>query len=199
MFYIRFVTISLIIFLTACVPVWQTRPTASPESLWQIRYNKLIQLDRWKFQGRTVITQGREAWNAGLRWQENKDSYQIKLEGPFSQGGVTLDGNKDHVVLTQSDGTQQSAKSPEALLRKMMGWKLPVSALRYWVRGLPYTTDIATMEYDQQGRLTHLVQQGWDIKFLRYIPFGNYSMPSKIFIKHPDLSLRIIISDWSKP
>lgn len=187
----------LSLLLTACVPFWQQRPDSSPESLWDARYTDLVQLDRWEIKGRTVITQGNEAWNAGLYWQEDRGSYQIKLLGPFAQGGVTLDGDEGQVTLTMADGTQSSSPSPEALIAETLGIHLPVSALRDWVRGIPYqSTNFKSIEYDAEGRITHLVQQGWDVKFLRYIPFENYSMPAKIFIKHDEFSLRLVISDW---
>ncbi|MDH5357558.1 MAG: lipoprotein insertase outer membrane protein LolB [Gammaproteobacteria bacterium] len=189
--------ISLTFLATACVPVWHQRPDISPETLWQARRIQLLQLDRWKIQGRTVITQQREAWNAGIRWQQDHGTYQIKLLGPFAQGGVTLDGDEEQVVLTMEDGQQVTSSSPEALIAETMGLHLPVSALRDWLRGLPYgQKNIEFISYDNQGRLTHLKQQGWDIEFLRYVPFDGHSMPSKIFLKHPDLSLRLVITSW---
>lgn len=189
--------ISLTLVATACVPVWQQRPDISPETLWQARRLQLLQLDRWQIQGRTVITQYREAWNAGLRWQQNHGAYQIKLLGPFAQGGVTLDGDQEQVVLTMEDGQQVSSSSPEALIAEIMGVNIPISALRDWLRGLPHgQTNIEFIHFDDQGRLTRLKQQGWDIEFLRYVPFEHYSMPSKIFIKQADLSLRLIITSW---
>ncbi|MDC9724599.1 MAG: lipoprotein insertase outer membrane protein LolB [Gammaproteobacteria bacterium] len=191
--------ISLVLISTvACVPVWQTKPNISPESLFETRYKNLIELEQWKIKGRTVITQDKEAWNVGLRWQEDRGNYQIKLEGPFSQGGVTLEGKKGHVVLTTADGKKLSATNPEALLMEAAGWNLPVSALRDWVKGIPYRKEtFESVNYDDKGRITTLVQQGWNVEFLRYVPFGSHSMPSKVFIKHPDLSLRLVITSWN--
>jgi len=182
---------------SACVPVWQTRTSDSPEVLFATRAIDLSQLDQWKIKGRTVITQGREAWNVGLRWQEDRALYQIKLEGPFSQGGVTLDGNQEQVVLTMMTGEKVASTNPEDLISEVVGWNLPVSALRDWIRGLPYGEQtIESVTYDDEGRITHLVQQDWEIEYMRYVPFKNYSMPSKIFIKHPDLSVRLVITSW---
>lgn len=194
----RTLVIALISLLaTACTPLWQQRPDSSPESLWDERYSDLVQLDHWEIQGRTVITQGNEAWNAGLYWREDRGTYQIKLLGPFAQGGVTLNGDQKQVTLTMADGQQSSSPSPEALIAETLGIHLPVSALRDWIRGIPYqSTSFSSVEYDDEGRITHLIQQGWDIKFLRYIPFESYSMPAKIFIKRNKFSLRLVISDW---
>jgi len=192
-----FVLIFIALSTSACVPIWQTRTSDSPEALFAERAIDLNQLDQWKIKGRTVITQGREAWNVGLRWKEDRVLYQIKLEGPFSQGGVTLDGNQEQVVLTMMTGEKVASTNPEDLISEVVGWNLPVSALRDWVRGLPYGEQtIESVTYDDEGRITHLVQQGWKIEYMRYVPFKNYSMPSKIFIKHPDLSVRLVITSW---
>ena len=195
----RIFIIGVILLSTACVPLLQTKPDVNPESLFETRAKELRLLDQWKIKGRTMITQGSEAWSVGLRWQENRGDYQIKLEGPFAQGGVTLDGDKYQVVLTMTTGEKIASTNPEALILETVGWNLPVSALRDWIRGLPYNKQsYESVTYDDEGRITHLVQQGWDVKFLRYVPFDMYSMPAKIFIKHPDLSLRLVISRWDK-
>lgn len=190
--------IVMLLTATACAPIWQQRPASSPDSLWQLRYQTLVQLDQWQLHGRTAITQGKEGWNAGLRWQENRGAYQIKIEGPFSQGGITLDGDASQAVLTMTDGQKISAADPEILIKEALGIQLPVSALRDWVRGIPYSSiDIDRLDLDVKGQVTHLVQQDWDISFSKYVPFGSYSVPTKIFIKNQELSLRLAVTRWS--
>jgi len=189
--------LAVLLIVTACAPLFQQHSKVGPESLWQERYQNLIKLEQWQLQGRTVIRQGKEAFNAGLRWQENRDSYQIKLEGPFSQGGITLDGDDKHAILTLNDGEKIVATDPEVLIKQSLGIPLPINALRDWVRGIPNASiNIDKLELNDKGQITHLIQQDWDISFLRYVPFGNYSMPEKIFINKQDMSLRLIITRW---
>ena len=191
----------LSILIIACTPIWQTKSNdVDPQSLSELRTQKINQLTRWKIRGRTVILQDKEGVNVGLKWQEDNGRYIIKLEGPFSQGGVTLKGDENTVTLTTSDGQYYSANTPEELIEKVIGWNLPVSALRDWVRGLPSSEqEITSIEYNDKGQLTHLVQGEWEIQFLRYIPFEDMSMPGKVFIKHPELSVKLIIADWDRP
>ncbi|MDF1589600.1 MAG: lipoprotein insertase outer membrane protein LolB [Gammaproteobacteria bacterium] len=182
---------------TACVPIWQQRPAIEPATLWQQRQTALLQLEKWQIKGRTVIRQDNEAWNAGLNWQQKHDHFKIKLSGPFAQGGVILDGDSKHVVLTMDDGSQMAAQTPEALLMEALNVHMPVSALRDWVRGLPYVMNsIDEVQYDDQGRISYLKQGVWQIEYLRYVPFKQYSMPAKVFINHPKLSVRVIVDDW---
>lgn len=191
------IVLLLLLTTTACAPLYQQRPEANPESLWQQRHQALINLDKWQIQGRTVIRQGKEAVNAGLRWQEDQGVYQIKLEGPFSQGGITLEGNERQAVLTMTDGEKIIAADPEELIKEIMGVQLPIRALRDWVRGIPDASiNVDRLELDAKGQVTHLIQQDWDITFFRYVPFGKHSMPEKIFINKQDMSLRLVIMRW---
>jgi outer membrane lipoprotein LolB len=187
-----------VLFITACAPIKQrTDFVIDPDFVWQERQIQLRQLTTWEVRGRTAITQGKEAWNAGLNWRENTGIYRIKLMGPFSQGGIHLDGTPEQVVLTLSDGEMIAAATPEALLTKTFNLKFPISALRDWLRGLPYQgAPYQTIEIDNQGRLKYLVQQEWKIDYQRYETYGQRQMPSKIFISHPELSVRIVINNW---
>jgi outer membrane lipoprotein LolB len=188
--------ILLLITLTACKPIWYRAPK-TPEGMWEQRSPALMTLDKWAMKGRSAIVQDEEGWNVGLKWRQSNKNYQINLTGPFSQGGVVLTGNSEKVTLFLGDGQQISSGSPEALLEEHMNLKIPVSALRDWVRGLPYEKlEVDKVEYDSEGRITYLKQQDWEVKILRYIPFEQYEMPAKIFIEHPGLSLKFIIQEW---
>jgi len=101
------------LLLNACSTIQtQQHPTdiaVDPEVLWLERQANLRALRQWEIRGRTAINQDGEAWNAGLNWREMNGVYRIKLMGPFSQGGVHLDGTPEQVVLTLSDGQMIAA------------------------------------------------------------------------------------------
>ena len=169
----------------------------SPDVLGQARQVELLQFNNWKIQGRTVIRNKQEAWNVGLRWQQNNNEFQIQLLGPFAQGGVSIEGDDKSVIMTLDDGQKLQSTNAEDLITKTLGVQLPINALRDWVRGLPHQqSKIELIEYDDKGQIIHLVQQGWDIDFKRYVPFKQYSLPSKIFITQTDRSLRLVITSW---
>jgi outer membrane lipoprotein LolB len=194
---VRLTVLAISVLLVGCAPLIQQKQALNPEEQWQARQEQLIQLTDWKISGRTAITQEKEGWNAGLNWVQQGGQFEIKLLGPFSQGGVTLMGNNHAVSLTMDDGTVLTAATPESLIAEALGIYLPVSALRSWVRGIPYSElTVEQLMFNEKGQLTHLEQQGWNIDYKRYIPFQRYTMPAKVFIRHESLSLRLIISDW---
>ena len=150
------------LLMTACTPVWQTKPLEPAEQLWENRQTVLKQMDYWSFRGRTVIRQDKEGWNVGVTWQQQREDFNIRLVGPFSQGAVELAGDDKLVTMTFSDGETYSAATPEELLAEVLGWLLPVSALRDWVRGLPHAPiKIDEKTLDEKGRLITLSQAGW--------------------------------------
>lgn len=193
----RYFVLAAVLLLSACSPVWQTKPLQPAEVLWETRQAELKQLDSWSFRGRTVIRQDTEGWNVGVTWQQQQADFAIRLFGPFSQGAVELKGNNQAVTMRFADGDSYSAATPEQLLAEVMGWLLPVSALRDWVRGLPHEL-IAIDEkvLDEKGRLTQLSQAGWQVTFVEYVPLDGKEVPAKIFIEHPQLSIRLVMNGW---
>jgi len=193
----RLFIIAVILFFTGCAPFVKQQPDTPAEQLWEIRYQQLLNLEQWSFQGRVALTEGKEAWQAGLHWQQKPEQFSIRILGPFSQGGVSLVGDRHQVVLTMSDGKQMKSTSPEALLSQALGWNLPVSILEDWVRGIPaQQKNIDKKVLDADGRITYLEQLGWQVEFLRYVTVDGVELPGKIFMESPTLNLRLVISQW---
>lgn len=185
--------------LFACTTVYQ-KPHITNDSgiAWQERQSQLSQLTKWQISGRASITQDKKAWNAGINWLENTGTYRIKMMGPFSQGGFHLDGTPEQVILTLSNGQTTISSSPEALLNKTFNLNLPISALRDWLKGLPYAggAPYKSIEIDNHGRLKYLEQLRWKVYYQQYKLYGQQQMPSKIFMSHAGLKIRLIVDNW---
>ncbi len=69
------------------------------------------------------------------------------------------------------------AQSPEALLEEQLGWKLPVSHLVWWVRGLPAPDSKSRLGLDNDSRLATLEQDGWQVEYLSYTEQNGYWLP----------------------
>ncbi|AFJ03235.1 Outer membrane lipoprotein LolB [Methylophaga frappieri] len=193
----KLLLLTLWVLVSGCSTLWQSKPQAPAETLWLERQSQLKQLDNWTLRGRTAIQQGKEGWNAGVSWHQSPDQFEIRLTGPFSQGAVNLSGDQNAVLLTNSSGERYVAATPEQLLEEVLGWQLPISALRDWVKGLPFSEAAVTYrELDRDGRLVALEQAGWQVSFMRYVPFQGTDVPDKIFIKRDQLSVRLVVSAW---
>ena len=187
--------------LCAC----EVLPTQSPQTLateqsWRVRQQALSALNVWSLSGRIAIQTPTEGWHAALSWEQRGESYAIQLSSPLGQGAMQLSGDPAHVTLRTAAG-EDSAQDPETLLEKQLGWRLPVSGLRYWVLGLSDPgMPLEHQELDDQGRLIRIRQSGWDIEFRRYAPGGRVDLPDKLFLNNsgaePHLEVRMVVENW---
>ncbi len=150
----------------------------------------------WQFNGRVSLTRGEEGWHASLSWLERQDHYQLQVSGPLGQGAFQLTGSNDGVLLVDADGKTYSARDADALLSHVTGWTLPVTGMRYWVRGLPVPSVAAQATRDEQGRLARLDQSGWTITYSRYQSDAVAALPAKLQLVHDDISVRLVIDHW---
>ena len=154
-------------------------------------------LSAWQLNGRVSLTRGEEGWHASLRWQEQDDSYFLKISGPLGQGGFQMNGDGHGVVLVDADGRTFAARNADALLQQVTGWQLPVVGLRYWIRGLPAPeAGEVQASRDEAGRLSSLTQSGWVINYNRYQLVDGIYLPGKLQLLHDDISVRIVVDKW---
>ena len=149
------------------------------------------ELDTWHFNGRISLTRGEEGWHAGLTWQEHAGSYRLEIAGPLGQGAFQLTGDAEGVLLVDAQARSYTARDADALLAHVTGWVLPVSGLRYWVRGVPAPGREARASRDAQGRLAQLQQDGWNISYSRYQTVDGASWPEKMRLEREDIVVRL--------
>jgi outer membrane lipoprotein LolB len=185
----------LALLLAACASQPPRAPVASRELAWQERQTSLQRIDRWQLTGRLALQSGDEGGTVTLIWQQQPESYQIRLVAPLGQGSLQLEGDADGVILRNSEGRSAIAANAETLLQAEVGWRIPVKDLRYWVVGLAAPGN-SRIELDQYGRLARLNQDGWEVTFLDYTMVGNTELPARIFVTDHQARVRLIIKRW---
>jgi len=152
--------------------------------------------DNWILAGRIAVRAGDQGWHAGLLWHERADRYDLRLEGPLGQGAAELTGRPGRVTLRTADGKRYQAASPEQLLVRVMGVRMPVSGLRYWVRGRPAPGPVTGEQRDKAGHLTVLVQDGWVIHYEGYSRVRGRALPARMRLANGDVRVRLIVDRW---
>lgn len=191
----RLLPLLILLLLAGCS---STPPRPLPDdaqSVWEERQFHLSQLTQWHLNGRLAIQTGHEGWHLKIDWQQDRQTYAINLIAPLGQGSLKLDGNEHFVTLQSDKGEAVSATDPAALLQQQLGWRVPVTALRYWVRGIP-APGPRQEQLDEYGRLTHLEQGEWEIQFLDYQPQQGLELPGRVFINNHQAKVKLVISDW---
>lgn len=188
-----------VLLLAACAAV----PRQDSVEPWPQRVERLSALKEWELRGRVALrTEDNQGGQASLSWQFRDARHVIVLRGPLGGGLMRLQQDRDGAYLQDAERREYRAASAEELLFSVAGWRIPISGLEYWIRGLPAPSEIAFQEWDEYGRLARLQQSGWDVQFLEYSQSGEYVLPSRLDVILPALDrsarveARIVVEEW---
>jgi outer membrane lipoprotein LolB len=177
-------------------PVYLPQPDRA--ALWETHRARLATLQGWQFRGRIAVKLKQDAWSATLYWRETRDTYTLRVVAPLGRGTFELSGSAAGVELHTADNRILRAADAEALLRDNLGWQLPVSGLRWWVRGLPHPgagTD--HLGINASGMLDDLNQDGWRVEYQEYRPGGEPVLPGRLSLENGEVRVRLVISEWT--
>lgn len=180
--------------LSACA----TAPLAKENSNWAKQREQLQDLDSWELRGRVNVRYDNESHTPRIQWLQQNMEYHIRLWGTFNAGNTLIVGRPGFVTLEQ-DGEILSANSPEKLILQQLGYKLPVSQLNYWIKGLPAPDSTASLSFNEFNQLTTIEQADWTIKLSDPRQYGAISLPRRVELTRPqnDIRLQFIGLNWT--
>ncbi|MEZ5590155.1 MAG: lipoprotein insertase outer membrane protein LolB [Gammaproteobacteria bacterium] len=155
-------------------------------------------LQNWQVQGRLAAINGNESWPASVRWEQNQQIYAVDLIGPLGQGRISVRGDASSVELSTGQERLQ-ARDPDALLAQATGLQVPISGLKYWIRGIPDPATPARIERNADGRIARLEQNGWRIDYPNWIQEQGIDLPKRIQAVQDALKVNIAITTWTLP
>jgi len=142
--------------------------------------------------GRFAARYRDEAATGILAWRHRAAHDEVLLSSPFGQGLARISREGEAVTLVAGDDKRYTAADAETLTEQVLGFRLPLKGLAYWVRARPATDAPAAAEYAQDGRLLSLEQYGWRIEYSNY----EGARPTRLKLSYPGLELRLAISEW---
>ena len=162
---------------------------------WQAHKQQLTQLDGWEINGkiasarpRTPVRHAVLAAAPGL--------LRHPPVWPIGPRGSASDRTPGRCQLEVANQGRYQATTPEELLEQQLGWKLPVSHLSWWVRGLPAPRQQEPLTLDGNSRLAGLAQDGWTVEYLSYAEQNGYWLPERIKLHGQDLDVTLVVKDW---
>lgn len=189
---------ALLGLLAACAthtPQERLQGDADPKR-WKAHSEQIKAINAWQISGKLGVRTPAESGSATLFWLQRNDYFDIRLAGPLGQGAARLHGHHQQVTLALANQGQYSAASPEALLEERLGWRLPVSHLLWWIRGLPAPDSPSQLTLDSDSRLSQLSQDGWDIRYTRYQPSELGDLPTRLTLSGHDINITLVIKEW---
>ncbi|WP_374335382.1 lipoprotein insertase outer membrane protein LolB [Leeia sp.] len=155
---------------------------------------------QFTLQGRLGVRWQGDSQQAQLNWQHGSTGDWMTLEGPLGQTVASLSRTASQVELQTTEG-RYVAPDPESLTEKVLGWRLPLQGLSYWVQGKLDPMQGGEPERDEQGRLQQLQQQDWLIRVSSYFPDHPTAgaLPRKLSLQRDGLELRLVVDQWTLP
>ena len=187
-------TISLVTVGCATVPSDRGQSISDLETAWQQQESALNNLTRWKMAGRIALRTADSGATANLRWRRTERGDQIYLFGLLGGGKVQLDIKDRKVELRDAKGQVFTGTDVTALLYQVTGWHVPFGSLDDWLPGPPASGDYDTIEIDQDGRLVHLRQGGWEISYDEFMLVGNLTLPKRIQLTAQPKTIEALVS-----
>ena len=171
---------------------------AQAQAIWAGQQQVMAQYNDWDMHSRAAIKLEGGAYNIGIRWQRDPDSFMILLEAPFGQGVFRLESKPGLAYrLRLPDGRVFDNLNAEALLEDVIGWSLPISGLDYWIRGMPRPGSDFSHRVRADGRTRSIKQDQWDINYLDYFEQQEGSrLPRKIELVSDTITVRLIVERW---
>ncbi|MCY1396221.1 Outer-membrane lipoprotein LolB precursor [compost metagenome] len=163
---------------------------------WKAHKMQIAALDGWQIDGKVGIRAPKDSGSGTLFWLQRQGYYDIRLSGPLGRGAARLTGREGAVTLEVAGQGRFQAVSPEALLEEQLGWRLPVSHLLWWIRGLPAPDSRSRVTLDSDSRLAHLEQDGWQVEYGSYSQQAGYWLPERMKLHGQDLDVTLVIKAW---
>ncbi len=192
-----FAAAALPLLLVACVPAVRIKGDAGLLRAQRGREQALAQADHWILQGRLGVSDGRSGGSGSFSWTQNGDQYEFVLRGPAISGmDFRLSGGPQGALLEGLRGGALRGPDAEGLMRKALGWEVPLHDLRAWVLGLRAPGVPAELSFGSDRLPSLLQQDGWTVDYREWDGSRQPPLPSKLFAERAPYKVRLLIESW---
>ena len=171
--------------------------TALGEARLAKREQVLGSQSKFRLTGRIAISDGKDSGSGSLDWNQRDGAFTLSFTAPVTAQNWTLEASATQALLIESNGAIRVAETAEELLARELNWQLPADSMRYWVRGLRAPGSDSETEFDADGELTVLRQNGWEIRYPAFDNLQQPSLPKKVFARNGENQVRISVRKWS--
>lgn len=187
----------LSLLLAACAPRQVVRMQGDAAMLndQQAREQALAHTDRWTLEGRIAVSDARTSGSGDITWVQDGERYEFTIRGPFGKS-FRLTGGAGEALLEGMDGGPIGGPDAEALLRKALGWEVPLRDLRAWVLGLRADGGPAELSFGADRLPSLLQQDGWNVDYREWDTTHQPALPKKVFADKAPYKVKLSIDTW---
>lgn len=198
----RFSVVAIALLLSACAPapVVRMKGDASQLAAQQSREQSLAHASHWVMQGRLGVSDGTDGGSGSFSWTQNGDHYEFVLRGPAISGAdFRLSGGPDGAQLEGLKSGPISGPDAEALMRKALGWEVPLRDLQAWAFGLRADSGPAEVSFGDNKLPSLLQQDGWTVEYLEWDTTRQPALPTKLYATKLPYKVKLSIASWQLP
>ena len=144
-----------------------------------------------RYQGRfsARYTQGNAEQSAvgSFLWRERGPDVQLELMSPLGQTLAIVSQSDQGATLELPNQPPRRAPEVDTLMQDALGFSLPVSGLRDWLRARPAPGTPARVARDAQSRPETIEQNGWTVRYVAWSDDSNNSDAARAHIRRLDL------------
>ena len=143
--------------LGACMGVPVKESDSGGKAAYDIRAQKLAAVSHWGFVGKISLDDGDQGGSGRLRWAVRQDHSELDFHGAMGRGAWNLTIDPGKAVLREANGTEQTSADVNQIVQDRVGWRLPVDALQWWVRGLAAPGAIEGTPHEDRSEIHHAI------------------------------------------
>jgi len=143
-----------------------------------------------------------KGFTANYRWEQIDGGYDLELWGALGQGRTHITGDAERIKIVDGTGRVVRSRNPERLLKRHLGWSLPLAVLPYWLQGKGAPAPPAQlMRFQANNDLETMEQLGWKLEFARYQKITGESreqrLPGRVRATSADVKLTVVSREWA--
>ena len=194
----RFPAVLLPLLLAACTPALVRHQGDAGQLDAQLaREHAMAHTDHWTLEGRLGVSDGHDGGSGGFTWTQDGDNYRFVFRAPITGRSFELSGGGAGALLEGLDGGPLQGADAETLMRRALGWEVPLHDLRAWVLGLRADSGPAQLSFGDNQLPSQLRQDGWTVEYRAWDVTRQPPLPTTIFAAQPPYKVRLSVESWT--
>lgn len=183
------VVVLLVLMLSGCI-TQPTRPGSRPQLI-----AATAAPTHWTLEGKIAVSDGRESGSGRVKWLQQGDQYSIVMRAPVSGQSWRLSGSRGFSQLEGVKPTPVTGDSAQQLLRRELGWELPVGEMADWIFAVGLS-DRAITQRDAEGAPLKVRDAGWQLEYRDWQVADGVRYPRRITARRGAHQVRLVIQRW---
>ncbi len=198
--------------LTACQTLPPApAPSAEVPATASRHFQVVHQVQQFQVQAKLAVQWSGKGYTARMRWQHLAPQQDdMAIFSPLGQQVARIQRDSQQVSLTDQQGHLHQAQDVGSLTEHLLGWRLPLQGLQYWMLGAPDPRSTFQASYNNDGQLRQLQQDGWQID---YAPFATTThaasqrpismtpwpdaLPTELRLSQGEIRLKLVVQEWA--